>query len=151
MWYDNVNAGALAVAGWEREAIMALKKQLSVTVVNQAGEGAKLCDMLTEAGINIEALSVCEFTEGGVVRLIVDDDRAAAKLLRSRGYAVLVRVVVTLVLDNRPGSLGEVMNMLARKCCNVNYCYGSAAPGSSKAMIVFAVDDPIAADMLFRC
>jgi hypothetical protein len=129
---------------------MPLKKQLSVTVVNQAGEGARLCDMLTEAGINIEAVSVCEFTEGGVVRIIVDDDRAALKLLRGKGYAVLVRVVVALLLDNRPGALGEVMNTLAKKGYNVNYCYGSAAPGASKAMLFFAVDDPMAADMLFR-
>ena len=59
---------------------MALKKQLSITVVNQAGEGAKLCALLKEAGINIEAISVCEFTEGGVVRMVPDDDREAARL-----------------------------------------------------------------------
>ncbi|MDD5557811.1 MAG: hypothetical protein PHN82_11300 [bacterium] len=129
---------------------MALKKQLSITVVNQAGEGAKLCAMLMETGVNIEAISVCEFTEGGVVRLVVDDDRAAVKLLRERGYAVLVRVVISIVMENRPGALGEAMGALARRGHNVNYCYGSVSPGSSRAMIVFAVSDPMQADLLFR-
>jgi len=128
---------------------MALKKQLSITVVNQAGEGARLCAMLTEAGINIEALSVCEFTEGGVVRMVVSDDKEAAKLLRGKGYGVLVRVVMALTLENRPGALGEVMATLAKNRHNVNYCYGSVASGSARAMIVFAVDDPIKADLLF--
>ncbi|MCX6357376.1 MAG: hypothetical protein NT045_05810 [Candidatus Aureabacteria bacterium] len=128
---------------------MALKKQLSVTVVNQAGEGAKLCSMLTEAGINIEAISVCEFTEGGVVRIVVSDDRAAVSLLRKSGYGVLVRVVLALMLDNRPGVLGETLAKLAKHRFNVNYCYGSVAPTAGKAMVVFAVDDAIRADLLF--
>jgi hypothetical protein len=128
---------------------MALKKQLSITVVNQAGEGSKLCALLKEAGINIEAISVCEFTEGAVLRLIVSDERAAVRLLREHGYAVLVRVVLALTLDDRPGMLGEVMATLAKSNHNVNYCYGSIAPGANKATIYLAVDDAIKADMLF--
>jgi len=128
---------------------MALKKQLSITVVNQAGEGSKLCSILKEAGINIEAISVSEFTEGAVMRLVVSDDRAAVRLLREKGYAILVRVVLALVLDDRPGVLGEVMAKLGKNNYNVNYCYGSISPGSERAMLIFAVDDPLKADMLF--
>ena len=128
---------------------MALKKQLSITVVNQAGEGAKLCGYLRDAGINIQAISVCEFTEGGVVRIVVDDDRAAVNLLRGKGYGVLVRVVLSLVLDDKPGALGEVLSRLAKACLNVNYCYGSHPPGGGRAAIIFAVDDALKADMLF--
>lgn len=128
---------------------MALKKQLSITVVNQAGEGAKLCALLKEAGINIEAISVCEFTEGGVVRMVPDDDREAARLLREKGYGVLVRVVLALALDDRPGALGDVMARLAKARVNVNYCYGSHPPEGGKAVIIFAVDDAVRADMLF--
>ena len=61
---------------------MALKKQLSVMVVNEIGEGAKLCGILKEAGINIEAISVWEYTEGSVVRMVVNDDKKAARVLR---------------------------------------------------------------------
>ncbi len=128
---------------------MALKKQLSITVVNQAGEGSKLCTLLKEAGINIEAVSVCEFTEGAVLRLIVSDEKAAVRLLRESGYAVLVRVMLALTLDNTPGMLGEVMTKLAKSNHNVNYCYGSASPGADKATIYFAVDDAIKADLVF--
>jgi hypothetical protein len=128
---------------------MALKKQLSITVVNQAGEGSKLCALLKEAGINIEAISVCEFTEGAVMRLIVSDEKAAVRVLRESGYAVLVRVVLALMLDNRPGMLGEVMAKLAKNNYNVNYCYGSVSPGANNSTVYFAVDDAIKADMLF--
>jgi len=128
---------------------MALKKQLSITVVNQAGEGSKLCEILKDAGVNIEAVSVSEFTEGAVMRLIVNDDRAAVRLLREKGYAVLVRVVLALSLDDHAGALGEVLCRMAKDKFNVNYCYGSISPGASRAMIIFAVDDPLKADMLF--
>lgn len=129
---------------------MALKKQLSITVVNQAGEGSKLCAVLKEAGINIEAISVAEFTEGAVLRLIVSEDRAAVRLLREKGYAVLVRVVLALELENRPGALGEVMTKLARGNHNVNYCYGSISPAAARVLLIFAVDDPMRADLLFE-
>lgn len=128
---------------------MALKKQLSITVVNQAGEGSKLCALLREAGINVEAISVCEFTEGGVVRIVVDDEREAVKLLRGKGYGVLVRVLLALTLDNRPGALGDVLSKLAKARINVNYCYGSQPPGGGRAVIIFAVDDAVKADALF--
>ena len=128
---------------------MALKKQLSITVVNQAGEGSKLCALLKEAGINIEAISVCEFTEGAVLRLIVSDEKAAVRGLRESGYAVLVRGVLALTLDNRPGVLGEAMAKLAKNSYNVNYCYGSISPGANHGAVYFAVDDAIKADMLF--
>ena len=128
---------------------MALKKQLSITVVNQAGEGSKLCALLKEAGINIEAISVCEFTEGGVVRVVVDDEREAVNLLRGKGYGVLVRVVLALTLDDKPGALGDALSRLAKGRLNVNYCYGSHPRGGGRAVIVFAVDDAVKADMLF--
>jgi hypothetical protein len=128
---------------------MALRKQLSITVVNQAGEGAKLCGLLKDAGINIEAISVCEFTEGGVVRIVVDDEREAVKLLRGKGYGVLVRVVLAVTLDDKPGALGEALSRLARARINVNYCYGSRPPGGGETEIVFAVDDAVRADILF--
>jgi len=128
---------------------MALKKQLSITVVNQAGEGSKLCALLKEAGINIEAISVCELTEGGVVRVVVDDEREAVNLLRGKGYGVLVRVVLALTLDDKPGALGDALSRLAKGRLNVNYCYGSHPRGGGRAVIVFAVDDAVKADMLF--
>ena len=128
---------------------MALKKQLSITVVNQIGEGAKLCGILREAGINLEAISVWEYTEGSVVRMVVSDDKKAARVLREKGYGVLVRVVVALTLDDKPGALGEVMEHLAENDRNVNYCYGGAVQGCGKAMVIFAVDDPVNADLLF--
>jgi hypothetical protein len=128
---------------------MALKKQLSVMVVNEIGEGAKLCGILKEAGINIEAISVWEYTEGSVVRMVVNDDKKAARVLREKGYGVLVRVVLSLVLDDAPGALGEVMGRLAKNSCNINYCYGTVAQGVGKAVLILAVDDPVRADLLF--
>ena len=60
-----------------------------------------------------------------------------------------MRVVLALTLDYRPGALGEVLARLAKARVNVNYCYGSHPPGGGRAVIVFAVDDAVRADMLF--
>ena len=127
---------------------MALKKQLSVMLVNQAGEGARLCSVLKDAGINIEAVSAFEFTEGSVLRLVVKEDKKATQLLREKGYGTLLRVVVAAMVEDRPGSLGELLGRIAETGHNVNYCYGSTVPGCGKAEIILAVDDPVTVDRI---
>ena len=65
--------------------------------------------------------------------------------------ATLVEVGTTnkTHLRDYAGALGEAMARLAKARVNVNYCYGSHPPGGGSAVIIFAVDDAVKADMLF--
>ena len=56
---------------------MAVREQLIVSWQNRSGELANVCRVLSDVGINIEALATAEAGEYGAVRLVVDDVRMA--------------------------------------------------------------------------
>ena len=60
---------------------MPVQKQLSVFLENRPGALAHICGILSEADINIRALSVHDTVDNAVVRLIVDNPTKALLLL----------------------------------------------------------------------
>ena len=56
-------------------------KQLTVYVQNKKGSMAALTDVLAKNGVNIRALSIAETEDFGLLRIIVNDEAAATKIL----------------------------------------------------------------------
>ncbi|MBW1644552.1 MAG: ACT domain-containing protein, partial [Deltaproteobacteria bacterium] len=52
-------------------------EQISVFLENKAGRLAEVTSILSEADINIRALSLADTSDFGVLRLIVDDNQKA--------------------------------------------------------------------------
>ena len=60
-------------------------KQLTVFVENKQGAVVSITKTLSEHNINIRALSIAETQEFGILRLIVNDDKTAEKILAEAG------------------------------------------------------------------
>jgi hypothetical protein len=75
------------------------------------------------------------------VHLMVDDVRRPQEALRKDGMKVEERTVVTIELENRPGTLGMAMDRIALKGINIDYCYYSSSEGKA-AFVVLGVANP---------
>ncbi len=122
----------------EEEGNMAIK-QLSVYLENRPGTLAETIRIISDAGINIRALSLADTTEFGILRLITEDVEKTAELI-SPNTIVKTTDVVAAKMDDRAGGLRSILDILDRAGVNIEYMYAFTAPGDS-AYAVFRVDN----------
>jgi hypothetical protein len=119
---------------------MALK-QLTVFVENRQGTLVNVTDTLAARDVNIRALSIAE-TEGfGILRLIVDDEMKAEKILTEAGYLIKITEVVGVKIGDAPGKLSYVLRTLADAGINMEYLYAFMARTERHAYVVLRVEN----------
>jgi len=118
-----------------------VERQITVALANQPGQLAGICKLLSTHAINIEALSLIDSLEQGVVRLITSDPESCKRVLQSNGFYVIESEVLVLDLFDRLGKLSEITAALAEAKVNVDYVYGSVEhPGSPIRLVLKASD-----------
>lgn len=121
---------------------MPIEKQLSVFLENRPGALAHICGILSDASINVKALSVHDSVDNAVVRLILDNPMKALLLLEQEEYYILEQAVVVLYVENRPGVLAQIAQRLAHADINIAYAYCTAGRDQDRGCIVFKTDQP---------
>ena len=116
-------------------------KQLSVFAENKPGAIVEITDALAERGIDIRAMSIADTQNFGVLRLIVSDVNAARDVLREIECIVSVTDVVCVEMNDRPGSLADIIKLLATNGVNIEYMYAFVAVSREHAYTVFRVSD----------
>ena len=120
---------------------MKIATQLSLFLVNQPGTLALMCDELAKAKINIFALTVSDTTDHSVVRLVVSDTEKALNIFEERGTLAIENDVIVLENNNKPGSLGKIVEKLAKAKINIEYAYLATNPKSKSGLLVLRVSD----------
>lgn len=121
-------------------------KQISVFSENKPGKLFKIAETLGKANVNIRALMIAESGDFGIVRLIVDRPEDAYDALRNVGFTVSETDVIGIRMDDQPGGLLKIADVLASKNINMDYAYAFVTPGSaSNAALVIRVSDTDAA------
>jgi hypothetical protein len=120
-------------------------KQLSLFLENKPGHLSAICRAMAKANINIATLSLADTQQFGILRLIVEDWEKARDVLEKAGFVVNVTEVVATEVDDRPGGLAEILEILEKGKINVEYMYAFAAYSGKKAVLVLRFDDPDAA------
>src|SRR5258707_957439 len=69
-----------------------VERQVSVALENQPGQLATICSILGENAVNIEAISVIDSIEQGVVRLITSDPTRCKQALQTKGLFAPCRI-----------------------------------------------------------
>ncbi len=121
-------------------------KQLTVFVPNRKGTIVSVTDILAKNNINIRALSIAETEDFGILRLIVNDEMAAEKVLEEQGYLIKVVDVVGVKIGDEPGKLTEALNVLDKADINVEYLYAFMARTEKHAYVVLRVENNEAAE-----
>ncbi len=115
--------------------------QLSLALENKPGQMAKVAAALARAKVNIEAISVVDSAEVGIVRLVTSSNAKARAALKKAGLNVVQTPVIIANLPNEPGALAKATRKLAAAKVNVEYIYGSAARKGQPSTIVIGVSD----------
>ena len=116
-------------------------KQLTVFVQNQKGTVASVTDILSKNNINLRALSIAETQDFGILRLIVNDEKAAEAVLAENGYLIKVIDVVGVKIGDAPGKLTAALDVLDKADINVEYLYAFMARTEKHAYVVLRVED----------
>ncbi|MDR2517154.1 MAG: ACT domain-containing protein [Spirochaetaceae bacterium] len=116
-------------------------KQVSVFLENSSGRLGEVTKTLAKAGINIRAISIADTADFGILRLIVDNDGAAFRVLTENGFTTRTTDVAAVEIDDTPGSLAKILDFFQGAGINIEYLYASLESKVNKAVIIFKMDD----------
>jgi hypothetical protein len=120
-----------------------VERQITVALENQPGQLAAICTILSENAVNIEAISVIDSIEQGVVRLITSDPVKCKQVLQAKGFYVIEGDVLVLDLFDRIGKLAQLCSELAKAKINIDYVYGSVEHAGSSLRLVLKTTDAV--------
>ena len=115
-------------------------QQLSVFMENREGRLDEILKILSEAGVNIVALSLADTSEYGMLRMIVSDPHKGRAALKDEGITAMLTDVVALRVPHATGSLSKAMHQIVEGEVNIEYMYAFAT--GSDAAAVLKSDDP---------
>ena len=118
-------------------------EQLSIFVENKTGGLAEVTRTLADNNIDMRTLSIAETQDFGVLRAIVDDPPFSVReggFIRP-GYISTVTPVLAVAIDDRPGGLNRVLQVLVDNDINLEYTYAFVTRKSDIAYMVIRVAD----------
>ena len=114
--------------------------QLSIFLENRAGRLAEVTRILADSGVNIRALSLADTSDFGILRLIVSDFEKARDNRKAGGFTVGRTTVVAVEVQDQPGGLNSILEMLRDAKINVEYMYAFVNQSGAHAIIIFRFD-----------
>ncbi|MBQ7738582.1 MAG: ACT domain-containing protein [Desulfovibrionaceae bacterium] len=115
-------------------------EQLVVFLENRAGRVADVTHALAEAKINIQALSLADTSNFGILRLLVGEQEKAKNVLKEKGFTTGTTNVVAVLVDDKPGALDHVLQIVSAHGINVEYMYSLIQRERPGAVMIFRFD-----------
>lgn len=116
-------------------------QQLSVPIENSRGRLFDITQALGDAGINLRALNLVDSGDFGTLRILVSDLVKARQVLMREQMPARVDDVVAVQIEDQPGQLAKLLQLLMENEIKVNYSYAFAGMTSGKAVMIFRFDD----------
>lgn len=115
--------------------------QISVFLENKPGKLSEFIQALAANSIDLQALSISETKDYGILHIIVDKTDAALKLLSENDWVCKKTPVLAANVPDEPGSLTKILAVLADNGVNLAYTYAFFSREKGSAMIILRVDD----------
>lgn len=117
-------------------------KQISMFLENKPGRISEPCKILAKNNINILTLSLADTQQFGILRLIIKNWEKAKEVLEKEGFVVNVTEVVATEVEDKPGGLAKILEVIEEAGLNIEYMYAFTFRSGDKAVIVFRFDQP---------
>ncbi len=115
--------------------------QLVISERSKPGVLAQVASVLGGAGVNIKAFSAPEVTGTGNLRLLVADLEGARAALWAAKIRFREEVALVLSLENKPGALKEVADLLNKARINIKCGYCTPSREGKRAIVVLTVSN----------
>lgn len=116
-------------------------KQLSVFLQNKTGRIASITKALSEAGVDLRALSIADTTDFGILRMLVSDIEGAKAALVKENCILSVNEVAVVAVPDEPGGLARILSLMAQEHIDIEYMYSLIERGAKEAYMVLRVSD----------
>jgi len=114
--------------------------QLSVFAENKPGRLAKVTRILAGEKINIRAIAISTSGDFGVINILADDPKRGLKVLEKAGLTVSLKEVIAVLIEDKPGGLDKLIQLLYDENINVENAYGFVLESRKQAVFVVDVD-----------
>jgi hypothetical protein len=115
--------------------------QLVISGRSKPGVLANVASVLGNAGVNIKAFSAPEVTGTGKLRLLVADLDGARAALKAAKTKFVEETALVLSLENKPGALNEVADLLTKNRINIRCGYCTPSREGKRAIVVLTVSN----------
>ena len=116
-------------------------KKLYVFIENKAGKLRKAVNAMSQAGVNIRALSIADSSKYGILRLIVSDNETAIEALKAEKFTVKENDVIVVGIKDEPNGLNSTLEILEKAEINVEYVYAFVSTKVDEAIVVFKIEN----------
>jgi hypothetical protein len=123
---------------------------VAVLAEDKAGELARATSVLAGAGVNIRWVGIASGERFGVIRFLVDSTEQAHASLSAQGFTVSLNEVLAVDVEDRPGGLARVAEVLARNGINLVNASGFVVASAKRAVLIIEVDDVEAAQRVLK-
>lgn len=113
--------------------------QLSAFLENTPGTLCETLAAITDAGVNIRALSLADTKDFGILRIIVSDIEKTKSAIKNT--VVKETPVIAVRMDDKVGALGGVLRLLKAAGINIEYVYAFTGTSEGNAYVVMRVDN----------
>jgi hypothetical protein len=116
-------------------------KQIVISIENSPNRLYKVIKAMSAAGINLRALNLVDTGAFGQLRLLVSDVARARQILMEMNIPAFVNEVVAAEIEDRPGSLSDLMLPLLEADIRVKFMYAFIGTSVGKAVMIFRFSD----------
>lgn len=119
-------------------------KEISVITRNEVGALSRMMSFLVNHGINVETIAGYSNNTGdqGNLVFITNNNTEAIGELIGNGYEnITERDVIVVELENRPGALKNISEILALSKISIDYVYCTTCSGGCAAKVVLSTPD----------
>ncbi|NLK03066.1 MAG: ACT domain-containing protein [Clostridiales bacterium] len=116
-------------------------QQLSIFVQNEVGSVAKVTAILKSNNINLRAIASFDTPEFAILRIVVDQPERAKAVLTEGGFAVTVSEAIAVELEDKPGVLHDLLQVIADAGFGVNYIYSIVIRSGKVPLIILNTDN----------
>ena len=114
---------------------------LVISGLSKPGVLAQVAQVLGEANVNIKAFSAPEVAGMGKLRLLVAELEEARTALKGASIKFTEETALLLSLENKPGALKEVADLLNKARINIKCGYCTPSREGKRAIVVLTVSN----------
>jgi len=114
--------------------------QISVSANNRPGSMGRVTRILAKEKINMRAVTISSTGDSGIINFLVDNPKLGLKVLKKEGLDASLKEVIAVLIDDRPGGLDSLIQLLAQKEINIENAYGFVLESWKQAVFVVDVD-----------